>query len=177
MTSRSVTPSQTVGPFFHDCLLRDDARRDTIVGGDGDAQVRVEGRVLDGDGATVPDAVIEVWHAGGFARLGTDEDGRFSLTTVRPERVPYDRSTMQAPHLSVVVFARGLMNHLFTRIYFEDEPSNPTDPILRLVPDARRPTLMATAVASDSLTRRYRFDIVLQGDGETVFFDFGRPAP
>jgi protocatechuate 3,4-dioxygenase alpha subunit len=117
MTSRPVTPSQTVGPFFHDCLLRADARRDTIVGDSGDAQIRVEGRVLDGDGAAVPDAVIEVWHAAGFARVGTDEDGRFSLTTVRPERAPYDRSTMQAPHLSVAVFARGLMNHLFTRIY------------------------------------------------------------
>jgi protocatechuate 3,4-dioxygenase alpha subunit len=172
MTSRPATPSQTVGPFFHDCLLRDDARCDTIAGDDGDAQIRVEGRVLDGDGAAVPDAVLEVWHAAGFARLGTDESGRFSLTTVRPERVQYDRATMQAPHLSVAVFARGLMNHLFTRIYFEDEPSNATDPILRHVSDARRATLVARAAPREGLTRRYRFDIVLQGEGETVFFDF-----
>jgi len=171
-----VTPSQTVGPFFHDCLLRADARCDTIVGDSGDAQIRVEGRVLDGDGAAVPDAVIEVWHAAGFARVGTDEDGRFSLTTVRPERAPYDRSTMQAPHLSVAVFARGLMNHLFTRIYFEDEPSTATDPILRHVPEARRATLVAKAGPDGSLTRRYRFDIVLQGEGETVFFDFTSPV-
>jgi protocatechuate 3,4-dioxygenase alpha subunit len=132
--------------------------------------------VLDGTGAAAPDAVIEVWHAAGFARLGTDDDGRFSLTTARPERVPYDRSTMQAPHLSVAVFARGLMNHLFTRIYLEDEPSNATDPILGLVPDARRATLIAKAAAGDGLTRRYLFDIVLQGEGETVFFDFKAPV-
>jgi protocatechuate 3,4-dioxygenase alpha subunit len=176
MTSRPVTPSQTVGPFFHDCLLRDDARCDAIVGDGDDAQIRVEGRVLDGDGANVPDAVIEVWHAAGFARLGTDEDGRFSLTTVRPERAPCDRSTMQAPHLSVAVFARGLMNHLFTRIYFDDEPSNATDPILRRVPEARRATLVASAEPGGGLTRSYRFDIVLQGEGETVFFDFKSPV-
>lgn len=172
MTSRPVTPSKTVGPFFHDCLLRDDTLCDTIVGRDGDAQIRVEGRVLDGDGAVVPDAVIEVWHAAGFARLGTDQHGWFSLTTPRPARVPYDRSTAQAPHLSVAVFARGLMNHLFTRIYFEDDPSTANDPILRHVPEARRATLVASLEPGDSLTRRYRFDIVLQGEGETVFFDF-----
>ena len=176
MTSHPVTPSQTVGPFFHDCLLRDDARRDTIVGRDDDTPIRVEGRVLDGAGANVPDAVIEVWHSAGFGRLGTDEDGRFSFTTVRPERVPYDRSAMQAPHLSVAVFARGLMNHLFTRIYFEDEPSNATDPILRHVPEARRATLLARAEPGEGLTRSYRFDIRLQGEGETVFFDFTSPV-
>ena len=172
MTSRPVTPSQTVGPFFHDCLLRDDTLCDTIVGRDGDGEIRVEGRVLDGDGAVVPDAVIEVWHAAGFDRLGTNEDGRYSLTTARPLRVPYDRSTTQAPHLSVAVFARGLMNHLFTRIYFEDDPPTASDPILRHVPEARRATLVARAEPGESLTRRYRFDIVLQGEGETVFFDF-----
>ena len=176
MTSRPLTPSQTVGPFFHDCLLRDDARCDTIAGNDGDAQIRVEGRVLDGDGAAVPDAVIEVWHAAGFARVGTDEDGRFSITTVRPERTPYDRSTLQAPHLSIVVFARGLMNHLFTRIYFEDDPSTESDAILRLVPEARRTTLIARRESGEGLTPLYRFDIVLQGPGETVFFDFRSPA-
>jgi len=176
MTSRPVTPSQTVGPFFHDCLLRADARCDTIASDDGAGQIRMEGRVLDGDGAGVPDAVIEVWHAAGFARVGTDEDGGFSFTTARPERAPYDRTTLQAPHLSVAVFARGLMNHLFTRIYFEDEPTTATDPILRHVPEARRATLVAKAWADESLTRRYRFDIVLQGEAETVFFDFTLPV-
>src|SRR6476660_3402493 len=118
MTSRPVTPSQTVGPFFHDCLLRADARCDPIGGDSGDAQIRVEGRVIDGDGAAVPDAVIEVWHAAGFARIGTDAEGRFSFSTTRPKRVELERGTMQAPHLSIAVFARGLMNHLLTRIYF-----------------------------------------------------------
>jgi protocatechuate 3,4-dioxygenase alpha subunit len=79
---------------------------------------------------------------------------------------------MQAPHLSIAVFARGLMNHLLTRIYFEDESSTESDPILRLVPEARRTTLIARRVADESLTPLYRFDIVLQGAGETVFFDF-----
>jgi protocatechuate 3,4-dioxygenase alpha subunit len=176
MTSRPVTPSQTVGPFFHDCLLREGARCDTIVGNAGGAQARVEGRVLDGDGTGVPDAVIEVWHAAGFARVGTGEDGGFSFTTARPGRAPYDGTALQAPHLSVAVFARGLMNHLFTRIYFEDEPTTAADPILRRVPEARRTTLIAKAVSAGGLTRRYRFDIVLQGADETVFFDFKAPA-
>jgi protocatechuate 3,4-dioxygenase alpha subunit len=176
MTSRPVTPSQTVGPFFHDCLLRDGARCDTIVGNAGGAQIRVEGRVLDGDGVGVPDAVIEVWHSAGFARVGTEEGGGFAFTTSRPERAPYDGTTLQAPHLSVAVFARGLMNHLFTRIYFEDEPTTAADPILRYVPEARRATLVAKADPDGSLTLRYRFDVVLQGTGETVFFDFKAPA-
>ena len=176
MMPRPGTPSQTVGPFFHDCLLRVDARCDTIVGDNGEAEIRVEGRVVDGDGAAVPDAVIEVWHSAGFARVGTDEAGRFSFTTVRPERSRYDATAMQAPHLSVAVFARGLMNHLFTRIYFDDEPSTATDPVLRHVPEARRTTLVAKAERAEGLTRRYRFDIVLQGEGETVFFDFKAPA-
>jgi len=170
-----VTPSQTVGPFFHDCLLRED-RCEGPASDDGGAQIRVEGRVIDGDGAAVPDAVIEVWHAAGFARIGTDAEGRFWFSTTRPKRVEFERGTMQAPHLSIAVFARGLMNHLLTRIYFEDESSSESDPILRLVPEARRTTLIARRVADESLTPLYRFDIVLQGAGETVFFDFRSPA-
>jgi len=176
MTSGRLTPSQTVGPFFHDCLLRDDARRDTIVGVDAGVAVRVEGRVLDGDGVGVPDAVIEVWHAAGFARVGTDGQGRFSFTTARPARVPFDQATRQAPHLSVAVFARGLLNHLFTRIYFTDEPSTAADPVLGRVPTERRATLLARPVPDSSLTPTFRFDIVLQGNAETVFFDFKAPA-
>lgn len=173
MTSRPLTPSQTVGPFFHDCLLRDGARRETIVGDAAGILLRVRGRVLDGDGMGVPDAVIEVWQAEGFARVGTDDDGVFSVETIRPRPMPFDGTTVQAPHLSVAVFARGLLNHLLTRIYFEDEPSTATDPILRRVPEPRRPTLIARLDSGASLTRSYRFDIVLQGAGETVFFDFG----
>ena len=171
--STALTPSQTVGPFFHDCLLRDGARRETIAGSASDPLVRIGGRVLDGDGVGVPDAVIEVWHNGGFARVGTDGDGQFSFETTQPERVAFDRTTLQAPHVSVIVFARGLLNHLFTRIYFEDEPSTADDPILRRVPEARRATLVARLERTGDLTRTYTFDIVLQGSGETVFFDFG----
>lgn len=175
MSALPVTPSQTVGPFFHDCLLRDD-RCEAMVGDDGGAQIRVEGRVIDGDAAPVPDAVIEVWQAAGFARIGTDAEGRFSFATTRPNRVELDRGTMQASHFSVAVFARGLMNHLLTRIYFEDDPATESDPILRLVPESRRPTLIARRAADRSLTPLYRFDIVLQGAGETVFFDFRSAA-
>ncbi len=175
MSGLPVTPSQTVGPFFHDCLLRVDRCEST--GGDEDGvQIRLEGRVIDGDGLGVPDAVIEVWQAASFARIGTDAEGGFSFSTTRPKRVGLDRGTMQAPHLSIAVFARGLMNHLFTRIYFEDEPSTESDPILRLVPEARRTTLIARRAPDENLTPLYRFAIVLQGAGETVFFDFRSPA-
>ena len=175
MTARPLTPSQTVGPFFHDCLLRDGARRGGIIADTGGPAIRVGGRVIDGDGVGVPDAVLEVWQREWFARLGTDEGGRFSFETVRPAPLPFDRTTMQAPHLSVAIFARGLMNHLYTRIYFEDDAATATDPILRHVPETRRATLVAVAAvgAGHSLTRSYRFDIILQGDGETAFFDFG----
>jgi protocatechuate 3,4-dioxygenase, alpha subunit len=172
-----ITPSQTVGPFFHDCMLRDDARRDVVGADEGGVAIRVHGRVLDGDGGGVPDAVIEVWQATGFARVGTDEHGTFSFTAVRAQSMPFDRSTSQAPHLSVAVFARGLLNHLFTRIYLEDEPSTAADPILGRVPEGRRRTLIARLEPGDSLTRTYRFDIVLQGDAETVFLDFTSPRP
>ena len=171
MSAHAVTPSQTVGPFFHDCLLRVD-RCESTGGDEGGVQIDLEGRVIDGDGAAVPDAVIEMWQSASFARIGTGADGEFSFSTTRPKPVELDRGTMQAPHLSIAVFARGLMNHLFTRIYFEDEPSTERDPILHLVPEARRATLIAKRAPDQGLTPRYRFDIVLQGPGETVFFDF-----
>jgi len=191
VTARLPTPSQTVGPFFHDCLLRDGARCDTIVDASGrGTPIRIAGRVVDGAREGVPDAVIEVWQAdvdgfyerhaddsgiGGFARIGTDERGAYSFTTVKPGRVAYDSARMQAPHLNVAVFARGLLNHLFTRMYFADEPSTASDPILGFVPADRRATLIARRDddrEAAGLTSAYRFDIVLQGDGETVFFDF-----
>jgi protocatechuate 3,4-dioxygenase, alpha subunit len=165
VTAHPLTPSQTVGPFFHDCMLRDGAVRAVIGDDAGGAHVQVGGRVLDGDGAGVPDAVIEVWQTTGFARVGTDDQGRFSFTATR------------ASHVSVAVFARGLLNHLFTRIYFEDEPVTDTDPVLSRVPEARRGTLVATPEPGGGLTRSYRFDIVLQGDSETVFFDFRASPP
>ena len=191
MTALAATPSQTVGPFFLDCLLRADARRTVLLraGTPGD-RVRIAGRVLDGDGAGVPDAMIEIWQADaagryrqlerdqtadafvGFGRCATDAFGSFGFETLRPGRVAFDATRRQAAHINVAVFARGLLNHLFTRIYFADDPNHETDPVLALVPAARRTTLIAQREASAA---RYRFDVVLQGDGETVFFDFVRP--
>jgi len=192
--TRALTPSQTVGPFFHDCLLRTDATCDALAGDVAAGQrIHVHGRVLDGDGKPVPDAVLELWQAddhgvyhhpadprwarptsfSGFGRVGTDEDGRFEFTSVVPGRVPGRGGELQAPHVSIAVFARGLLNHLFTRMYFPDEPSNDTDPTLFCVPAHRRATLIARATSPSDDTvgaRVFRFDIVLQGSDETVFF-------
>ena len=192
-----LTPSQTVGPFFHDCLLRADTCRDFLatVSTEG-VHIRVEGRVLDGDEKGVSDAVIETWQANhhgryshpadrrnlpldasfpGFGRIGTDESGRFAFTTVKPGAVPYPDGRAQAPHIAILVFARGLLNHLATRMYFEDEPSNAGDPVMLLVPEERRSTLIARPPAESlrsAAPQTYHFDIILQGSGETVFFDF-----
>jgi protocatechuate 3,4-dioxygenase, alpha subunit len=193
MAGRLVaTPSQTVGPFFHLALDRSgwaDLARDGAAG----ERIVVEGRMTDGDGAPVPDACLEIWQANasgryahpddtrtdrpldphfrGFGRVSTDAEGGFRLTTIRPGPVPGHGNTLQAPHIAVQVFARGLLKQLFTRIYFDGEASNETDPVLSSIADpARRRTLIAARREADG-TPTYRFDIVLQGDGETVFFD------
>jgi protocatechuate 3,4-dioxygenase alpha subunit len=192
MSALPRTSSQTVGPFFHPCLLRADAECNSLAGPETPGQrIRVEGRVLDGEGLPVPDALIEVWQANaagrynhpadrrdlpldpdftGYGRGGTDADGIYWFETVKPGAVPFDELRLQAPHICVAVFARGLLNHLYTRLYFADEPANAEDPVLQLVPEARRPTLLAQPGARDSAAV-YRFDIVLQGAGETVFFN------
>jgi protocatechuate 3,4-dioxygenase alpha subunit len=192
MSALPRTSSQTVGPFFHPCLLRADAECNSLAGPETPGQrIRVEGRVLDGEGLPVPDALIEVWQANaagrynhpadrrdlpldpdftGYGRGGTDADGTYWFETVKPGAVPFDELRLQAPHICVAVFARGLLNHLYTRLYFADEPANAEDPVLQLVPEARRPTLLAQPGARDSAAV-YRFDIVLQGAGETVFFN------
>jgi protocatechuate 3,4-dioxygenase alpha subunit len=189
MTSHP-TPAQTVGPFFEDSLLRDPMN--AIADESSESRlIRVEGRVLDGDGAGVSDAMVEVWQANadglyrhpddrgggsngdgftGFGRSGTDNSGRYWFQTIKPGSVPSPRGGTQAPHLNVCVFARGLLDHLTTRIYFEDEPSNATDEVLQTIDETRRPTMIATRVASDDEIV-YELDIVLQGDAETVFFD------
>jgi protocatechuate 3,4-dioxygenase alpha subunit len=175
------TPSQTVGPFFHDCLLLLDQHVLARPGTDG-RRIRVEGQLRDGDGAPVTDALIEIWQASaagryrhpaddvdepfvGFGRAGTDEDGRYWFDTVKPGRVPDPTGGLQAPHIAVHVLARGLLDQLATRVYFADEPANAEDLVLSAVPEARRGTLLAHPHGE-----AYRFDIVLQGDGETVFF-------
>lgn len=184
-----ATPSQTVGPFFHG-LVREDlnvlARRETQ-----GEHIRIDGYVYDGNGAPVPDAMVEIWQANahgryrhsadrrqapldpsfvGFGRAGTDESGRYWFETVKPGAVPLDDAAGQAPHINVAVFARGLLDHLFTRLYFVDEPANGSDPILQRLPESRRATLVAQRVSVDGKPA-YRFDIILQGERETVFFD------
>lgn len=187
------TASQTVGPFFHLGLARpdwSDLTRDNPSG----EHIVVEGRVTDGDGAAVPDAMIEVWQANaagrynhpaddqndkpldprfrGFGRVATDAEGRFRIVTIRPGPVPGRGNALQAPHLTLAVFARGLLKHLYTRVYFDDEPANGNDPLLSSIEDevARR-TLLARRKADAGGRACYCFDIVLQGENETVFLD------
>jgi protocatechuate 3,4-dioxygenase alpha subunit len=184
---RGLTPFQTLGPFFDFGLTIRDGE---IVAGPAAAgrHVEIEGVVRDGAGEVLPDALIEVWQADargtyrqpadtpnattdpafdGFGRVATDERGRFLFKTILPGRVPGPDSRLQAPHVAVGVLARGILTRLITRIYFEDEASNAEDAVLSLVPAARRGTLLAQRMDAE----RYRFDIVLQGAGETVFFD------
>jgi protocatechuate 3,4-dioxygenase alpha subunit len=190
MTAPGLTPSQTVGPFFHIGLLRG---VHNILAGPQTAgeRIRIEGRVFDGARAPLADAVVEIWQADaaghyhhpldrgaaahdpaftGFGRCGTDESGSYWFDTVKPGRVPYAGQTLQAPHISVAVFARGLLNHLWTRLYFEKEDANEADPVLRRVPEHRRATLISRRMPAGN-TSVYQFDIILQGDGETVFFE------
>ncbi len=194
MSRLPLTGSQTVGPFFSPALLREDARRNVLIGPEtAGERIRIEGRVLDGDGLPVPDALVEIWQANahgrynhsadrgqasldrsflGFGRSGTDEDGGYWFETIKPGAVPFDAEgqQLQAPHIVVTVLARGLLNHLVTRLYFADEPTNAQDAILQCVPDSRRATLLARRESRGPLIV-YHFDIVLQGAGETAFFN------
>lgn len=209
------TPWQTVGPFFHyglpwkggadlvgdldigarpeltpdgHFLLNGPRTRGVIAG----RVIEITGKVVDGDGQPVPDALIEIWQANaagryrspddprtdlpldddfiGFGRSSTDEAGEYRFRTVLPGRTPGPGNSLQAPHIAVGVLGRGITKRLVTRLYFEDGEGNPEDPILALAPEARRHTLIARRVGESPLA--YRFDIVLRGDGETVFFDF-----
>ena len=192
MTILPLTSSQTVGPFFAPALLREDAIRNVLTQPEtAGERIRIEGLVLDGDGLPVPDAMVEIWQANahgrynhsvdqgpaqldatflGFGRSGTAENGSYWFETIKPGPVPFNGERVQAPHIGVTVFARGLLNHLITRLYFEDEPTNTEDPILQCVPDERRSTLLARRETIEE-TIVYRFDIVLQGAGETAFFN------
>lgn len=165
MSRRRVpTPSQTVGPFFG-FALRFDRDSEAADPGAPDA-IRIEGQVLDGDGQVVTDALIEVWHDDQFARCRTDGDGAFHFVVRKPPLVRRVDGRESAPHLNVTVFARGLLRHLVTRIYFPDEEeANATDPILGLVDAERRHTLIARR-DGDVLT----CDMRLQGPDETAFF-------
>ena len=169
-----LTPSQTVGPFLAIALLND-LVSPTLVDPADPGAVRIRGRLLDGAGDPVPDGMVEIWHADaageygasrGFGRSGTIDDGWFEFVTVKPGPVAAPGGGLQAPHIVVGVFARGLLKRVVTRLYFPDEDAaNATDPILsQLDPDARK-TLVAQA-DGDGL----RFDIRLQGEGHTTFF-------
>lgn len=192
MPALGETPSQTVGPFFSIGLPGDG--ENTLASGDvlGE-RIRVQGRVLDGEGAPVGDALIEIWQANslgrfrhpedtrdeidldqgftGFGRAATAfETGEYWSDTIKPGPVPDPEGEFQAPHLCLIVQARGLLNPLFTRIYFPDEAdANEHDLVLRMVPAERRSTLIASQEDGDPLV--YRFDIRLSGERETVFFD------
>jgi protocatechuate 3,4-dioxygenase, alpha subunit len=160
------TPPQTVGPFFAIGLPWDDGPE--VVARDAEGAVLIRGTVVDGEGAPVPDALVETWQAPGegcrgFGRCPTDADGRWEIVTRKPAP-----AGGEAPHVAVAVFARGLLHRVPTRIYFGDEPeANDADPLLSGLDPERRATLIATA-GDDG----YRFDIHLQGDHETVFFGF-----
>jgi protocatechuate 3,4-dioxygenase, alpha subunit len=187
------TASQTAGPFFAIGLSRP-GWSDLTGGGQAQGErIAIEGRVFDGSREPVPDALLEIWQANaagryahpedrqekpldphfrGFGRCATDRDGRYRFLTIRPGPVPGRGNALQAPHISIAIFARGLLRQLTTRLYFPEEPLNTTDPVLGLVEDpARRRTLIAAAAGEEGGGKLYRFDILLHGEGETVFFD------
>ena len=197
VSRQGITPSQTVGPFFKYGLTPDgqydwnDAFTNNLVTADtsGD-RIRIEGRVFDGDGQPVPDCMLEIWQADaqgrfadpkdrralpnagfrGFGRCGTNGNGEYAFDTIKPGVVPDPDGKPQAPHLVLAVFARGMLLHLYTRIYLDGETGNAADPIMALVPAERRATLIASREPGSG-NAVYRFDIRLQGDDETVFFD------
>ncbi len=176
-----ATAHQTAGPYWHMIdfpewadLLRADGPNAGVEG----ERITLTGRITDGDGAPVVDGLVEIWQAGpdgayeagfhGFGRCATDNDGRYRFTTLKPGAVPGLGNATQAPHITVTLFARGLMRHVVTRAYFEGEALNATDPVLAMVEDpARRATLVAKPAGAGVWT----LDIVLQGAGETVFLD------
>jgi protocatechuate 3,4-dioxygenase, alpha subunit len=189
------TPSQTVGPYLHLGLAPRDYNFRELVGatlvepGLPGTHIRIEGRVSDGEGMPLSDALIEIWQADaqgryahpadgralssnsfrGFGRTPTDAEGGFAFATVKPGAVPGPFGTLQAPHVNVSIFARGVLKRLFTRIYFADEAMNANDPVLGLVPPERRHTLLAAPDAARPGV--FRFEVRLQGKDETVFFE------
>jgi protocatechuate 3,4-dioxygenase, alpha subunit len=182
-----IAPFQTVGPFFQ-VLVGQVRGRDVLVGDQTQGtRITIEGTVFDGDGAPITDALVEIWQADagghyrhpadtrdggdtsfwGFGRAATDSSGGYLFDTIKPGAVPGPDGRQQAPHVLVSITARGVLTRYITRLYFADDERTATDPVLELVPAERRSTLIAIATAPN----RYRFDIRIQGPGETVFFD------
>jgi len=193
------TPSQTIGPYFIFGLtpasdVNSIVHRVELVNAQTQGQrIVITGRVFDGIGDPLDDAMIEIWQAEangryhhsadtreaperdpdffGFGRCGTDNDGAYKFSTIKPGRVPGCNQDMQAPHVNLVLFSRGLLVHVYTRIYFADEQQlNTTDSILNSVAPARRTTLISK-MEEQAQPSVHRFDIHLQGEQETVFFD------
>jgi len=171
-----LTPSQTAGPYLSIGLLRELVPTALAAPGD-PAAIRIHGRLLDGAGEGVPDGMVEIWQADpdgrygvdgflGFGRSGTEDQGRFEFVTVKPGRVPWPEGGLQAPHLAVGVFARGLLKRVATRLYFPDErDANDEDPVLSTLSSAQREPLVAVPDGDGLL-----FDIHLQGPSQTTFF-------
>ncbi len=183
-----ATASQTVGPYFSIGLSYRNGTATCDEATEGE-HIEISGHVFDGEGVPVPDAQLELWQADskgrfagadsferepaspgfhGFARVPTDAQGAFRFRTVRPGAVASPSGTPQAPHIVVLLSMRGLLRHLFTRIYFASNPLNTSDPILLAIPPERRPTLFAQPI--EGQPQSYRWDIRLQGENETVFF-------
>jgi protocatechuate 3,4-dioxygenase, alpha subunit len=181
-----ATSSQTVGPFFHFGLATDATLGRIAAPETPGEHMRLRVRVLDGQGAPVPDALIEIYQADadgkysqpapggewsgfcGFGRLPTGADGVCTFSTIKPGAVR-NGSLVQAPHVNVCFLSRGLLRQIYTRIYFDGDAGLSTDPILGLVPSDRHRTLLAHPAADEPGT--WEFVIRLQGGGETVFFD------
>jgi protocatechuate 3,4-dioxygenase alpha subunit len=189
--SLQATSSQTVGPYFRIGLRW--LNQDNLVGeGVSGERVTIQGRVFDGDGAPVRDAILEIWQANahgkydhpednqdkllepgfkGYGRVPVNDEGMFRFATIKPGPVPGPQGKDQAPHLVVSVFMRGVLRRMVTRIYFPEDARNASDFILNLVEPSRRPTLIAKKTASG--LGALEWNVVLQGPDETVFFDLG----
>ncbi len=200
-----ITPSQTVGPYFayglaphsrcnwqpsSDYDSKETVGADLVTPDATGQKIRIEGRVLDGDGLPINDAMIEIWQADGqgryahprddrarpntkfkgFGRSATDKSGAYSFDTVKPGSVPGPGGKPQAPHVVFCIYSRGMLRQVYTRLYFSDEAANAVDPILALVPTDRHGTLIAHKETRGDLAV-YTFDIRVQGENETVFFD------
>jgi protocatechuate 3,4-dioxygenase alpha subunit len=187
--SLQTTSSQTVGPYLHIGLTW--LVTDNLVGaGATGEKVTIEGCIQDGDGKPVNDALVEIWQANahgkyahpddpqdkpleagfkGFGRVPTDNSGGFKFTTIKPGRVAAPGGGSQAPHINVTIFMRGMLKQLNTRIYFPGDPANAEDAVLQRVPQSRRETLIARAATGRP--GALEWNVILQGDGETVFFE------
>ena len=188
MMGAGRTPPQTIGPFFHDALLN--SKHSELITHNHPSAIEIKGAIYDGAGEVVVDAMVEIWQANpagrydgpgeerenlpleqdftGFGRSGT-LDGEFSFLTLKPGSVPGPDGRSQAPHVMVFIFARGLLRSLVSRIYFPDEEeANAVDPVLSSIED---PRLRNTLIARDE-GGTFRFDVRLQGDEQTAFFEF-----